>query len=335
MDENEKDWAGTWIERPQSISLCNRCVFVGWRHLKHTPSPCVKMKTENHEPLKNKSAPKYRVEVLHLFRWSTHTHASLPRGCFGNWGPDNEMKMKKKGNENEVKMTMRWKLLNQDAKRGTQKKRERANTNTWNLAQNGQPWKGKGKEKRRPTENGTRPAEEGEDRSAWTNLTRRKPTTTSARNGPNLPGERRTQEHMKKEEKGTYGELVHDMMHPHERAEIPSLGSTAWVHANPIDGCQCSNELRAQLNLTEKPKGSDHTCKACPVAWSSMSKWLRAVSWSNREVVVVASNYASLRKGKGGPVQRPVVQHSLDRLVKLWKKAICLTLLRRITNSKV
>ena len=29
----EKDRAGTWIERPQSISLCNRCVFVGWRHL--------------------------------------------------------------------------------------------------------------------------------------------------------------------------------------------------------------------------------------------------------------------------------------------------------------
>ena len=46
MDENEKDWAGkagTWIERPQSISLCNRCVFVGWRHLKHTPSPCMKI----------------------------------------------------------------------------------------------------------------------------------------------------------------------------------------------------------------------------------------------------------------------------------------------------
>ena len=114
------------------------------------------------------------------------------------------MKMKKKGNENEVKMTMRWKLLNQDAKRGTQKKREGENT-TWNLAQNGQPWKGKGKEKRRPTENGTRPAEEGEDRSAWTNLTRRKPTTTSARNGPNLPGGRRTQEHMKKEDKGPMG----------------------------------------------------------------------------------------------------------------------------------
>ena len=48
------------------------------------------------------------------------------------------MKMKKKGNENEVKVKMRWKLLNQDAKRGTQKKKEGENTNTWNLAQNGQ-----------------------------------------------------------------------------------------------------------------------------------------------------------------------------------------------------
>ena len=212
-----------------------------------------------------------------------HTHASLPRGCFGNWGPDNEMKMKKKGNENEVKMTMRWKLLNQDAERGTQKKRERANTNTWNLAQNGQPWKGKGKEKRRPTENGTRPAEEGEDRSAWTNLTRRKPTTTSARNGPNLPGERRTQEHMKKEEIGTHGELVNDMMHPQRRAVFPSLGSTACIHVNPIDGYQCSDELRAQLNLTEKPKRSDHTCKACPEACHA--------------------------KKKVRPEQRPAVQH--------------------------
>ena len=40
------------------------------------------------------------------------------------------MKMKLKGNEDEVKMKMRWKLLNQEAKRGTQKKREGANTNT-------------------------------------------------------------------------------------------------------------------------------------------------------------------------------------------------------------
>ena len=60
-----------------------------------------------------------------------------------------------------------------------------------------------------------------------------------------------------------------ERMHPHVRAEIPSLGSTAWVHVNPIDGYQCSNELRAQLNLTNDHKRKKyHTCKACPVAWS-------------------------------------------------------------------
>ena len=31
----------------------------------------------------------------------------------------------------------------------------------------------------------------------------------------NLPGERRTQEHMKKDKKGTHGELVNELMHPH------------------------------------------------------------------------------------------------------------------------
>ena len=43
-------------------------------------------------------------------------------------------------------------------------------------------------------------------------------------------------------------------MHPHYHARVPSLGSTARVHVNPIDGYQCSNELRAQLNLTKQPK---------------------------------------------------------------------------------
>ena len=38
--DHKLKFAGTWIERPQSIPLCDRCVFVEWRHLKHTPSPC-------------------------------------------------------------------------------------------------------------------------------------------------------------------------------------------------------------------------------------------------------------------------------------------------------
>ena len=49
-------------------------------------------------------------------------------------------------------MKWRWKwdekLLNQDAKRGTQEKRERANTNTTHLARNGQTLKRQGKRKR-------------------------------------------------------------------------------------------------------------------------------------------------------------------------------------------
>ena len=147
------------------------------------------------------------------------------------------MKMNRKGNEDEVKMKMRWKLLNQDAKRGTQKKREEKTPTQWNLAQNGQTLERQGKRKAEANGHGTRPAEEGEDRSAWTNLTRRKPTKTSARNGPNLPGGRRTQGHMKKEEKGTHGDLVQKyMMHP-QLMQFPlvRLNGQSSSH-NPLDG---------------------------------------------------------------------------------------------------
>ena len=60
--------------------------------------------------------------------------------------------MRMKGSENKMKIKMRRKLLNRDTRRGTQKKRERENTNTTHLAQIGQTLKGKGEEKRRPTE---------------------------------------------------------------------------------------------------------------------------------------------------------------------------------------
>ena len=112
MDENEKHWAGTWIERPQSISLCNRCVFVGWRHLKHTPSPC-----------KN-----WALEVLHLFRCFTH----MPR-CRGAFLRPRRMRWRWKWrkDENEMTMKMRWQSLNQNTRGGTQKgKGKRENTNT-------------------------------------------------------------------------------------------------------------------------------------------------------------------------------------------------------------
>ena len=62
------------------------------------------------------------------------------------------------------------------------------------LARSGQTLKGQGKRKMEADGRGTRPAEGGEDGSAWTNLTQRKPTPTSAREGPDLPGEGRTHE---------------------------------------------------------------------------------------------------------------------------------------------
>ena len=47
---------------PRTISQCNRCVFVGWRHLKHTPAPCFKIK-------RKKQSNKIRVTTR-----VTHTH---------------------------------------------------------------------------------------------------------------------------------------------------------------------------------------------------------------------------------------------------------------------
>ena len=63
-------------------------------------------------------------------------------------------------------MKMRWKLLNQDAKEGNTKEEGRSKhqpKHTWPRA--GKPWKGK-ERKTEADENGTRPAEEGEDGSA-------------------------------------------------------------------------------------------------------------------------------------------------------------------------
>ena len=107
------------------------------------------------------------------------------------------MKMKLKGNENEVKMKMRWKLLNQDAKRGTQRRGKEKTPTQGNLAHHGQTLKRQGKRKAEADGNGKGPAEGGEGRTRLNQPTTAKPTPTSARAEPNLPGERRTQEHMK------------------------------------------------------------------------------------------------------------------------------------------
>ena len=78
--------------------------------------------------------------------------------------------------------------------RGERTKRRREHQHDTPGPERANPEREREKEKRRVDGNGTRPAEGGEDESACTNLTQRKPTNTSARNGTNLPGEGRTHE---------------------------------------------------------------------------------------------------------------------------------------------
>ena len=81
-------------------------------------------------------------EVLRLYRRATHTPCLWQGGAM-----ENEVKMRMKGGM-KVRWTWKWdeRLLNQNAKRGTQKKRERTHTPT-HLARSGQTLKGQGKVK--------------------------------------------------------------------------------------------------------------------------------------------------------------------------------------------
>ena len=92
-------------------------------------------------------------------------------------------------NENEMKDYLTGTQGGERKRRG----KEKTHTPT-PLARNGQTLKGQGKRKAEADGHGTRPAEGGKDGSAWTNLTKRKPMPTSAREGPDLPREGRTHE---------------------------------------------------------------------------------------------------------------------------------------------
>ena len=86
-----------------------------------------------------------RVQVLHLLRWvRTRTHTPQEGG---------RMRCKWQ--------CLKWRIFNRDTKRGTQKKREGANTKTTHLAQSGQTLKGQKKRKAEADGHGTRPAEGG------------------------------------------------------------------------------------------------------------------------------------------------------------------------------
>ena len=108
-----------------------------------------------------------------------------------------------------VTLTWKWKWNESyltRTRRGERKRRGKERTptqHTW--PRTGKPWKGKG----RKTSGG------GGGRKRLNQPTTAKPKPSSARAGPNLPGEGK--EHMKK---GTHGGLVNEMMHPHDM-QIP------------------------------------------------------------------------------------------------------------------
>ena len=59
------------------------------------------------------------------------------------------------------------------------------------------------------------------------------------------------------------------MIHPHDRAKFPLLqAQRPKCHVNPIDGCQYSNELRAQLNLTNDQKRRVTIPASMACAWN-------------------------------------------------------------------
>ena len=236
-----------------------------------------------------------------------HTHAPPQQG---RW---NE-------NESEMTMKMKWNLLNQNAKRGAQKKRDRENTNTTHLARNGQTLERQEKRKksggRRTTEQDQRRG--GKDGSAWTNLTRRKPTPTLAREGPNLPEEGRTQEHMRK---GTRGGLV-DEDASTWTCRFPLLGSTAQIRVNPMDGlsCQPLNYVHNWTSPTTKKEKSTipASMSFCLIMWACLTCGLSLEQHSKRKLLswLPAMQRLQVAEESRGQAQRHTVQHSFDRRVR-------------------
>ena len=139
--------------------------------------------------------PAYRnIKYKKFYVYSDDTHTHTP--CLRQGGArKHEMKMRM---NRGWKMRWEWKWDESyltRTRRGERKRRgkEKTHTNTPS-PERANPEKAREKKKRRADGHGPRPTEGGEDGSAWTNLTQRKPTKTSARDGANLPGEGRKHE---------------------------------------------------------------------------------------------------------------------------------------------
>ena len=105
-----------------------------------------------------------------------HTHAPQRRGRWND-------------NESEMNMKMKWKLLNHGREEGNAKEEgKREHQHNTPGPERANPEKAR-EEKTEADGNGTRPAKEGEDGSAWTNLPQRNLNLPPHTQDPNLLGE--------------------------------------------------------------------------------------------------------------------------------------------------
>ena len=202
----EKRHAGSWLSRlpltknwkiAGTFSQKHCSVFVG-RWLQCSPAaPCwigkssswLKKRVSRNETAKPSLRSFTSFQMIH-----THTHPPA-----GGW-KIKVRTVKWKWKWREMKMRWRWKwdesylTRTRRGERNAEGKRKHQHKETWPTT--GKPWKGKEKEKRRQTE-----TEKDQRRGGRTDAPEptyhSEPTPTSARAEPNLPGERRTQEHMK------------------------------------------------------------------------------------------------------------------------------------------
>ena len=136
--------------------------------------------------------PAYRyilIEVLHLYRCVTHTP------CLGQGGAvEDEVKMRMKGEWkwNDLEDEMKNYLTR--TRRGERKRGRREHQHHTPGPERANPERAREKKSGGSTDTEQDQRRGGKDESAWTNLTQRKPTNTSARDGANLPGEGRTHE---------------------------------------------------------------------------------------------------------------------------------------------
>ena len=173
-------------------------------------------------------------------------------------------------------------------RRGERKRRgkEKTHTNTPS-PERANPEKAREKKKRRVDGHGPRPTEGGEDGSAWTNLTQRKPTKTSARDGANLPGEGR--KHEIGDQWGTSWWKQNQTTK--NRIQFLNLEVVRLCHCRPVvkscpNGIKQlpgSNELGAQyVSPHQKPKRKKTTPARRVPAWFIMS-------WHDVELAKAAS----------------------------------------------